>query len=57
MVHTFKQQLSTAMAMGHRKKDLTGDGVSRELSIGEDKKHKRTNALANGCKCCVKIWR
>ncbi len=56
-MHTFKQQLSTAMAMGHRKKDLTGDGVSRELSIGEDKKHKRTNALANGCKCCVKIWR
>jgi len=66
MVHTLEQywkqfvcnykQLFIAIAMVCHKKELTGEGVSRELSIGKEKKHKRTDALVSGCKCCMKLW-
>jgi hypothetical protein len=55
MVHAFKQQLFTTMAMVCHKKELINDGVSWESSSSEENKQKRTNILANGCKCCVKL--
>jgi hypothetical protein len=44
------------MVMVRHKKELTGNGVSQKSSIGKEKKHKRTNALVSGCKCCMKLW-
>jgi hypothetical protein len=55
MVHAFKQWLFTTMAMVRHKKKSINDGVSQELAIGEKNKHKRTNVLVSGCKCCVKF--
>ncbi len=47
--------IQTTMAMVHHKKESISNGVSRESSTSEENKHKKTNTLANGCKCCVKF--